>query len=216
LDDDGIPDGDFVDKLLFTISNYEFDGFGGMWYPYADGKVPKWIPKEVTTMRLLTKEIKVLPKGTTVAAGICAFKRTVVLNAGCFPTQIGPKNGKMGYGEEDFLQNKIWKAGGIIGFNPFWSMKHYVADYKFNLSWNLKRYYLKGRDSASYLLDVSPFKKIIVLIKILIIPAYLLIKNIPRVFFDKNYFWQQLVLDCFKFSYSEFGRLISKKKYIND
>lgn len=210
LDDDGIPDADFIDKLVFTIKNYHFDGFGGMWYPYADKEVPSWIPNEVTTMRLLTKVTKEIPSGGTVAAGICAFKKEIVLKAGCFSTDIGPRDGKMGYGEEDFLQQKIWQLGGIIGFNPEWSMRHYVSDIKFSLMWNLNRYYLKGRDSNVYLPKLPLYKKSILAFRVLMTPPYQLILNIPKLLLNKNYLWQNLILDSFKYSFRVFGRITSK------
>ena len=207
LDDDGIPDADFIEKLVFTIENYDFDGFGGMWYPYAEKIVPSWIPNEVTTMRLLTKEVSEIPLGETVAAGICAFKKDIVIKAGCFSTEVGPRDGKMGYNEEVFLQQKIWKLGGIIGFNPEWSMRHYVSEIKFSLSWNLKRYYLKGRDSNAYLTPFSFSKKIILAFRVLLIPFYQLILNLPKMLFNKNYLWQNWILDSFKYSFRIFGRI---------
>ncbi|MES2411368.1 MAG: glycosyltransferase, partial [Bacteroidota bacterium] len=211
LDDDGIPDADFIDKLVFTIENYDFDGFGGMWYPYADRVVPDWIPNEVTTMRLLTKDICQLRKGETVAAGICAFKKEIVLKAGSFPTQIGPRDGKMGYGEENYLQLEIWRLGGVIGFNPNWTMKHYVSDIKFSLSWNLKRFYLKGRDSNAYLEPLSFGQKIIMAFRVLVVPPYQLILNSPKLLMKKNYLWQNWTIDSFKYSFRIYGRLFSKQ-----
>jgi len=211
LDDDGIPDSDFIDKLVFTIQNYHFDGFGGMWYPYADKIVPSWIPKEVTTMRLLTKIISEIPYGGTVAAGICAFKKEIIIKAGCFSTDVGPRDGKMGYGEEDFLQQNIWLQGGIIGFNPEWSMRHYVSDIKLSLMWNLKRYYLKGRDSSAYLAPFSFFKRIILTFRVVFVPSHQLVINFPKLIINKDYLWQNWVLDSFKYSLRMFGRLSSKK-----
>jgi glycosyltransferase involved in cell wall biosynthesis len=210
LDDDGIPSEDFVEKMLHTISNFNFDGFGGMWYPYADKEIPSWIPNEVTTMRLLSNNTSVLGKGTTVAAGICAFKKEIVVKAGCFSTEIGPRDGKMGYGEEDYLQQIIWKNGGLIGFNPYWTMKHIVADYKFSLKWNLNRYYLKGRDSNAYLPPIGSVNKIKIGFRILLVPTFLLIRNLPKLVMSKNYFWQHWILDSFKYSLRMFGRLNSK------
>jgi glycosyltransferase involved in cell wall biosynthesis len=210
LDDDGIPAEDFVEKMLNTISNFNFDGFGGMWYPYADKEIPSWIPNEVTTMRLLSNTISILGKGTTVAAGICAFKKEIVVKAGFFPTEIGPRDGKMGYGEEDYLQQIIWENGGLIGFNPYWTMKHIVADYKFSLKWNLNRYYLKGRDSNAYLPPIRSVNKIKIGFRILLVPIFLLIRNLPKLVINKNYFWQHWILDSFKYSLRMFGRLNSK------
>ncbi len=209
LDDDGIPEIDFTEKLIYTIENYNFDGFGGMWYPYSEKIIPKWIPNEVTTMRLLTKSTESITYGETVAAGICAFKKEIIIKAGCFPTSIGPRDGKMGYGEENYLQFKIWKLGGVIGFNPDWKMKHYVSDYKFSLWWNLERFYLKGRDSNAYLEQLSFSKKIVLGARVVLVPIYQLVLNFPKLIIDKNYFWQNWVLDSFKYSFRIYGRLKS-------
>lgn len=158
-------------------------------------------------MRLLSKEISKIPYGETVAAGICAFKKDIVLKAGCFSTEVGPRDGKMGYNEEVFLQHKIWQLGGIIGFNPEWSMRHYVSDTKFSLIWNLKRYYLKGRDSNAYLERLTISEKIILAFRVVLVPPYQLILNMPKMLFNKNYLWQNLILDSFKYSFRIFGRI---------
>lgn len=207
LDDDGIPEVDFVTKLNFTIENYQFDGFGGMWYPYSENEIPSWIPKEVTTMRMLTIGINEIPYGETVAAGICAFKKDIVIKSGCFSTQVGPRDGKMGYGEEDFLQQKIWQLGGKIGFNPDWKMLHYVSEPKFSLIWNLKRYYLKGRDSNAYLGSITFIKKIVFAFKVVFVPIYQLLRNFPKLVIRKDYLWQNWILDSFKYAFRIFGRI---------
>ncbi len=133
-----------------------------------------------------------------------------VVSAGAFPVDIGMRGDIVGYGEENFLQINIRKNGGVIGFNPNWFMYHLVAPYKYSLKWNLVRFYSKGRDSNAYLAPISPVNKLKIGLRIIIVPFYLLIRNLPKLLLNKNYFWQNWVLESFKYSLRMFGRVTSK------
>jgi len=44
VDDDGIPDGDFI-RACYTVAGSDFDCVGGFYFPYFETPVPKWLPK---------------------------------------------------------------------------------------------------------------------------------------------------------------------------
>jgi len=213
MDDDAKANTDFVEVMFYTRENYSFDAFGGMFYPWYISPQPKWLPKEVGTMQEFSKETIVLNKGQFIAGGICAFNKELLFKAGAFPIDVGMRGDIIGYGEENYLQLKIRELGGIIGFNSNWIIYHLVATYKYSLKWNLVRFYSKGRDSNAYLEPLSFLKKIILSFRVILVPPYLLILNTPQMLFNKNYFWQNWVLDSFKYSLRIYGRISSKSNY---
>jgi glycosyltransferase involved in cell wall biosynthesis len=211
MDDDAKAYDDFVEVMFSTRDENSFDVFGGMFYPWYYLPQPKWLPKEVGVMHQYSKEIIILNNGQFVAGGICAFNKKILFDAGGFPTHIGMRGDVVGYGEENFLQIKIRELGGTIGFNPKWCMYHLVAPYKYSLYWNLNRFYSKGRDSNSYLPAIASVDKIKIGLRVLFLPPFKLIQNFPNLVINKNYLWQNWILDSFKYSLRMFGRLKSKK-----
>ena len=209
MDDDAKANDDFVEQMFLTRDKNRFDAFGGMFYPWYYSPQPKWLPSEVGTMHQFSKETIILNKDQYVAGGICAFNKEILFKAGSFPLDIGMRGDIVGYGEENFLQIKIRKIGGVIGFNPSWFMFHLVAPYKYSLKWNLVRFYSKGRDSNAYLEPLSFSKKMILAFRFITVPPYQLILNSPKLLLNKNYFWQNWVLDSFKYSFRIYGRITS-------
>lgn len=210
MDDDAKANDDFVEIMFSTRENNSFDAFGGMFYPWYYSPQPKWLPKEVGTMNQYSKDTIILKNNQYVAGGICAFRKNILEEAGGFPTHIGMRGNVVGYGEENYLQIKIRELGGVIGFNPKWFMYHLVAPYKYTLKWNLIRFYSKGRDSNAYLEPLSFSKKIALAFRLLLVPPYQLILNSPKLLFNKNYLWQNWILDSFKYAFRVYGRLTSK------
>lgn len=210
MDDDAKANDDFVEIMFSTRENNSFDAFGGMFYPWYYSPQPKWLPKEVGTMNQYSKDTIILKNNQYVAGGICAFRKKILVEAGGFPTHIGMRGNVVGYGEENYLQIKIRELGGVIGFNPKWFMYHLVAPYKYTLKWNLIRFYSKGRDSNAYLPTLSFLSKIKLVIHILFVPPYLLFRKFPKLVWDKNYLWQNWILDSFRYSMRMIGRLVSK------
>lgn len=212
MDDDAKAAEDFVKVMFATREDYNFDAFGGMFYPWYYSEKPKWLPKEVGTMHKYSDKVITLNENQFVAGGICAFNKELLLKAGAFPTHIGMRGDIVGYGEENYLQIQLRSLGATIGFNPDWTILHLVALYKYSLKWNLTRYYSKGRDSNAYLKKLSVFSKLKIIVKASLMPFLLAIKYFPKLLFNKNYLWQNWILDSFKYSFKMFGRATSKQK----
>lgn len=207
LDDDAKAAPDFLCRFYDSISNYEFEGIGGVFYPwYSLGGAP-WIPKSVTHFPVLRESIGPIDKNSYVAGGICAFKKDWLERIGLFPEGIGMRGDIVGYGEENEVQDRIRKIGGDIWFNPNWKMEHYVAPYKYQIGWHIKRLIGKGRDfqlrqgKIGFPLKVKFFSKFI------LIGFFLGLKNSFRMFFNQGYVWQQWFLDSFSFSLITLGRI---------
>lgn len=206
VDDDAKVHTDFVERLFYVIHNFDFDAFGGMFYPWYRTPKPDWFPNDFGKMVLLRETTGPLKYGQSIAGGISAFKKSELIKAGCFPTDIGMRGNIVGYGEEDHVIRKMWENNNIIGFDPYWKMDHLVAEYKYTLCWQLKRSFAKGRDAQLKQQRLDIKKKIVLLIKALLTIPYLFLKNTFS-FFGRRYYLQNYILDSLRYSFRMFGKV---------
>lgn len=205
-DDDAKVHADFIERLIHTITHFEFDAFGGMFYPWYRKPKPDWFPNEFGTLRILRTSIGVLKFGQSIAGGISAFKKDKLIEAGAFPTEIGMRGNTVGYGEEDFVVKKMWANGCVIGFDPHWKMDHLVAEYKYTLHWQLKRSFAKGRDAQLKKEPLSVYERIVFFIRAILTIPYLFLINLQG-FLKKNYYIQNYILDSLRYSVRLFGKI---------
>lgn len=206
MDDDAKAYPNFLERMFFIRNNFSFDGFGGMFYPWYRLPKPKWLPSEFGQMTLLRPAAGPLQKGKTVAGGICAFNKERLIKAGMFPVDIGMRGNIVGYGEESFVQEKLWEEGAVIGFDPEWKIDHLVAEYKYHTSWHLKRNFGKGRDFQISKGALTVWEKIMLWIRAIAFAPLLFIKFLPKLLLNKKYYRENYFLDSLSYSYKLFGR----------
>lgn len=210
LDDDvQLPEG-FFDKLLAIIESEQFDCFGGMYYPwYPQGK-PVWLPAD------FGKKIPLLAQAGPIdvhehgflSAGIMCVKREAIEAVGGFRADLGMTN-SIGYGEEDDLQIRLQAAGYRLGFVPDWWLYHAVLDHKHKVSWHLRSAYAHARDAQRIHQQHQMGASILGMIKTI---AGAVLKRLPiglrKYISEKDYYWQNLVLDVLRPVYVHVGRLV--------
>ncbi len=206
VDDDAKVYADFVERMFYVIENFNFDVFGGMFYPWYRTPKPAWLPDDFGQLNLARQTTGPLPYGKTVAGGIAAYKKIKLIEAGKFPVDIGMRGSTVGYGEEDYVIRQMWKNGCIVGFDPFWKMDHLVAEYKYTLKWQLKRSFAKGRDAQIKSGQLSLTKKVKLLTKACLTIPYLFILNLP-LFLRPKYYFENYVLDSLRYSLRIFGKI---------
>jgi glycosyltransferase involved in cell wall biosynthesis len=208
MDDDALAHADFNEVMMETIKNNLFDGFGGMFYPWYRTPKPKWLSPIFGQMPMLRNDIGPLPNNQHVAGGICAFKKQHLLKAGGFPPDIGMRGNIVGYGEENYLQDKMRANGDVIGFVPNWKMDHLVAEYKYTLNWQLKRFIGKGRDKQlASGKKLSFIKKILLGFRAIAVLFFYCFKLLPKVLFNKNYYFQNYLLDVLNYPCITLGKI---------
>ncbi len=208
MDDDALAHSDFNEVMMETIKNNLFDGFGGMFYPWYRTPKPKWLSPIFGQMPMLRNDLGPLPNHQHAAGGICAFKKNNLLKAGGFPPDIGMRGNVVGYGEENYLQDKMRANEDIIGFVPNWKMDHLVAEYKYTLNWQLKRFIGKGRDKQlSSGKKIPIFQKIFLCFRSLAVLFFYSIKLFPKMLFIRNYYFQNYLLDILNYPCIMFGKL---------
>lgn len=206
LDDDArVPEG-FVARALWVIENYDFDCFGGMYYPWYRYGKPKWLPENFGTKEKLTSTISKIDGGF-LSGGNFFVKRELLEMLGGFNGKLGMAF-HMGYGEEEELQSRIRANGFSIGFDPDLEVEHCVLPHKLRISWHLVSAFAHGRDSERlYFLNtpITAFGRL----------GWAVIKSIfilfpiggGKVLFQRGYYFQNFLLDLFTPIFLHIGKL---------
>ena len=207
MDDDALAHEKFIERLFYLIQNYSFDAVGGMFYPWYRKPKPKWLSNKFGEMPLFFDGVGLLNENQYIAGGICAFKKDCAIRAGRFPENIGMRGAIIGYGEENHLQIRMREMGYTIGFDSKWIIYHLVAEYKYTVSWHLKRFYAKGRDGQITMPNkISQFKKIILIVRAIISTFFQFIKNSYKLF-KKNYYYQNYLIDSLSYFLKTVGKI---------
>lgn len=214
VDDDAKAHRNFVEQVLWTIKNYDFDAFGGVYLPWYKYGKPKWLPENFGTNHISkTKDIKQV-KHDCIHGGVMVIKKEALNKTGGFPLSFGMTGEKIAYGEETALFFQMEKEGFVLGFNPMLKIDHLVAKNKLHPVWHIQAAYAHGRDGGSiYLQKISKLG----LIKDIIYKAIAPLPIITRkLFFIPTYYWQNFLLDWLSPIAESLGCLMSlKKKYKN-
>lgn len=193
IDDDALAHRDYVEQILWTIENYDWDCFGGVfnrWFKYGQ---PKWYPEHFGTNKFDFDRIDLLPNHKYACGGIWIVRKAVLERLKGFDISYGMKGGKIGYGEETELQQRMRAKGYKIGFNPNIQMDHLVAKYKLSVWWHLKAAW--QNEKATTLVDLEninmPFWLEIKRILVAGIKRLKYIKHLRQ----KDYYWQNFLFD---------------------
>ncbi|MCX6293939.1 MAG: hypothetical protein NT127_06565, partial [Sphingobacteriales bacterium] len=83
-----------------------------------------------------------------------------------------------------------------------------VAEYKYTLNWQLKRFIGKGRDKQlSSGKKIPIFQKVFLSFRTIAVLFFYGIKLLPKLLFNKNYFFQNYILDILNYPCLMFGML---------
>lgn len=152
-DDDAEAADDFVSQVLNTFQSYSFDAIGGRFLPLYRNKKKKWLPADFGSNLEARPDIGDMPDGHSICGGVMAFKKERLTLVGGFPVNLGMRGNKIGYGEDNWIQDKFIENGFRVGFNPHWKIHHLVALYKQKLSWHIKSRYAHAKASYSLWTD---------------------------------------------------------------
>ena len=211
LDDDTRVPRDFIEKALFTINHFSFDCFGGTYLPWFKYPRPRWFRDEYASNGRLLPETGVLEKGYA-SGGIVAFNRARLKQLGGFPTSLGMTGKRVAYGEENYVQKRLRESGGMIGFNPDWTVDHLVAEYKLNPWWFVRSKYAVGRDSVhAYGLNWSfPLlvKKALGAVFYLVVD---LLRELPKLS-RKDHYVQNIIVEVFGIFSWKVGQVVGTSR----
>jgi len=209
LDDDAIAFPDLIERTFYLIETADFDCVGGMYYGYFEGNRPKWVHNDWGTKLKYSDQLTECPYYIP-HGGIVLYRKNVLLKSGEFNTSLGMKGNMTGYAEEVELQERIFRAGYKIGFDPLLKIWHLNKPESFGFRKMLWNAYYHGRDNKF----IHKENIFIVLIKFIASFAALIFKRIPKsiikITIVKNYYWQNMLIDSLYPNIFYLGLLKSK------
>jgi len=209
IDDDALAFPDLIDRFKYICNNYDFDCFGGTHLGYFIDTKPKWLNAEFGTMKNPLHQIGKLTK-PHLTGGLFAIKKSVLFNVGMFNINFGMKGHKIGYAEEDEIQNRLLESGYKLGFDPEFKIYHPVLQHKLELIWHLKSAYAHGRDGEKSRNEFDIATTIYLLSRSSAALFYKFPVCFIRSLIQKEYYWQNAVLDSFSPIFYRFGQIKSK------
>jgi glycosyltransferase involved in cell wall biosynthesis len=194
LDDDGIAHNNYVDRLVQTASECDYDCFGGMYYAYYETKKPKWLAADFGTKKKMSERREIIHSGY-LSGGNFICKKKVLQAIGGFDPNFGMSGTKIGYGEEDNAQYAMRVKGYTIAFDPHLGIDHLVSKNKMKPSWHVGHVYKQNRD---ILLSENHYSTLfLVVTEFFKITFKYAPRFIVKFFNDKNFYWQNLYISIF-------------------
>lgn len=201
LDDDAKVTNNYFSELLKMINTpSQFACFGGpyiAWFPF--GK-PKWLPSYFGNKPIIQKQAGVLQidKGL-LTGGNFIIRKDILKQIGGFSPKLGMNGQKIAYGEEDHIQQLLLDNSYVIGYNPKLIIEHAVLPQKLQLKWHFKSSFEHGKTRE--LLSIKNRNIIHPLIELTRSIFGAIFKRFPlnstKLLANKNYYWQNLLLDTF-------------------
>ena len=205
IDDDGWVEPNFITEVIKEGNRNIYACFGGWFIPWYIQPKLKWMKDEWFSYPKFLSTTGDLDPKLYLPCGILIVNRGYMNELGGFPENLGIINGKMGFAEENWIQYELRKRNLRIGFVPSLVLHHLVAPVKYHLSWHLKRLYYKGRDWQHINGKIHVFEKIKRIIRGSLAAIYLLVKNLPRLLTQKNYYFQQYIIECLSYALRMWG-----------
>ena len=205
IDDDCIVPEDFVEKALSIIDQDRFDCFGGhiaSWWLYDR---PKWLPRDFGSKPKLTIDISTIEEGYNWG-GNMFFKKSALAVVNGFDEDVGMNAGKIGYSAENRVQQRLRQSGFTIGYDPNLEVQHLVGKHKLNPKWHLKAAFAEGRDARNVFPEQYTFSYLAK--EGLRIPITWF-RSLVSFYSRRDYYWQNLYIDCCKPFYRLSGKLSS-------
>ena len=146
IDDDALACENFVERILFIITKYDFDCFGGRYVPWYRYGKPDWFRDEYGSSRIDQSTLGILEKGH-LSGGIMVMRKSVISQFNGFPPFLGMSGNTVSYGEETYVQTLFRKAGKRIGYDPELVIRHLVPKHKMRVGWFLSSGFQRGKVS---------------------------------------------------------------------
>ena len=150
LDDDCVPEHDFVKNALKSTSDHpELAAIGGPIYPVFSSPRPAWLPEHFGEFKMKFDQFTIIDKGY-IRGGCFLIQKKVLEKLDGFKTNLGIQGHTLGYGEEIELQDRMKSKGLLIGYNPKLKVGHHVRIEKINPRWILFSEYARRRDKMIF------------------------------------------------------------------
>lgn len=149
LDDDATVRANTIQQLLQRIRDVEqtLAAIGGRYEHHFRVPPPAWIKNMIGIGRAPDERMKkygLLATESYLSGGVFCVRQSALMSIGSFRPRMGMQGKKMGYGEEDDVQDRLRKAGYTIAYDPEIVIDHLYHERKFSLSAQFSMRYAYG------------------------------------------------------------------------
>lgn len=205
IDDDGKVRANYLTHIAKTITGFQFDCFGGWYQAWYRTTKPKWVPESFGNSVKWRNETGILNNNEYIPGCIFIIRKEALIDCGGFPLNLGMKGNEIRYGEEYYVQKILRDKGYSIGFCPDLILDHLVQEERQKLSWHLRAKFALGRDNI-LLKDRVTFSHILLgFAKGVLYPLPLLLYHLPKLFTQKEFYWQNWILKSFDYPLRQLG-----------
>ncbi len=210
LDDDAKVRQSTLGQVFFTIENYSYKIFGGVYYPWYLYGRPIWYQDRYASNKMKYGSITVLQGDETVSGGVLCVSKELLREFDGFNPNVGMIGNKTGYWDETELQMRIRAKGYEIAYDPRIEIEHLVPPYKLTAGWFFKASYIKGRDRViGKKASSHPLYLMFTTAVLVGMPLLLTIKNLPKLLLNSDYYIENWLIDSFHKSAKRIGIVYS-------
>lgn len=151
IDDDAVADKEWLEKIGSVIQNNKYiAAFGGPIYPWYNKEKPKWFKDEFATHYYGKQHFQLTEQNCPFGlSGSNMILKIEILNKyNGFSAEYGMNGGKIAFGEESLLFNKMLKNRENIQYFPEISVSHLVSEKNYSLKDAFKRSIQNGKAIA--------------------------------------------------------------------
>jgi glucosyl-dolichyl phosphate glucuronosyltransferase len=148
LDDDAVPAADWFERLGEVVAKAPENcgALGGRLLPLFPGSAPRSLRQRQKMYLSIHDDIgdrDCTDKFELIAAN-CCFRRSALLEVGCFPVGMGRVGSKLLSGEDVMVMRSLRAAGWRIRYNSEFAAGHKIVPQRLTQAWLRERAYWEG------------------------------------------------------------------------
>ena len=198
IDDDGVADRNWLKNAWQHIRSVKPtpQGITGPILPYYLVKKPNWF-KDLYEEDVKGNVARFLKYGEAFSGPNMILKKEFIKNYGGFEESIDMRGELLLLGEETRFFERIWEKdpqSKMLYYSPKLVVYHLVHPYKMTLPYRLKRLFASGQSYYLRNKNKTPFKKLILTIKVML--YFLVSLSLAPLLFLKYKIFQNWVIEC--------------------
>jgi glucosyl-dolichyl phosphate glucuronosyltransferase len=148
VDDDVVPEPDWLCRLVEPLVSGEFDGVGGRVLIERSRPLPAWFFEgavEYLPQYDLGTATRPLDDSEFLLTASAAFRTALLRASGGFDPSLGPRPGAPLSNDDLLIGRRCRRAGGRLGYVGAAVVVHELSPERLRLPWMLQRFYCQGR-----------------------------------------------------------------------
>jgi cellulose synthase/poly-beta-1,6-N-acetylglucosamine synthase-like glycosyltransferase len=148
VDDDVVPEPDWLCRLIEPVVSRDFDGVGGRVLLERSRPLPGWFFEgaiEYLPQHDLGTATRPLADSEFLLTASAAFRTDLLRASGGFDPSLGPRPGAYLVNDDLLLGRRFRRAGGRLGYVGSAVVVHDLAPERLRVRWMLRRFYFQGR-----------------------------------------------------------------------